>query len=179
MDPKTIPVLVVGANRSGTTWLSNLLCNHSQISGVQSDEHFGIIETNLFGRMQRVFGSLNSRVNKIAFIESWSQTDFFLATGIDKSEIYSLKSRDYVDIFRFVMREFSSRLGNSYWLQKLPTTEFRYLGSLQDDAKIIVITRNMLGNLASKHGLLQKKGIKASLTPVSYTHLTLPTIYSV
>ena len=163
MNRKATPIFVIGANRSGTTWLSNLLCNHSKVIGAQSEHHFGIIETNLFGRMQKIFGSLDNPTNRIAFVEAWSQTDFFAAVDADKTAVYNLGPADYIEIFQSVMEEFANKNSVDYWLQKLPTTEFCQLGSLKIDSKIIVITRQMIPNLTSKFGLLESRSIKSSI----------------
>ena len=67
---KPSPILVIGKNRSGTKWVSNLLANHSSIRAVQAPQHGGIIETNFFGMMQQVFGDIGRVENYIAAVEA-------------------------------------------------------------------------------------------------------------
>ena len=69
MKCQPTPVIVIGMTRSGTKWLSNILCNHSEMIGVQSEQHGGIIETNMFHIMPRKF-NLSFADDYIAFIES-------------------------------------------------------------------------------------------------------------
>ncbi len=43
------PIFVVGARRTGTTWLGNIICNHSRVAGVQGGaKQEGILETAFF-----------------------------------------------------------------------------------------------------------------------------------
>jgi hypothetical protein len=54
-DRTPTPLLVIGANRSGTQWLSNILCNHSDVMSVHFAEHCGIIETNSYPQIECKF----------------------------------------------------------------------------------------------------------------------------
>ena len=92
----TTPIIVVGMNRSGTKWVSNILCNHEDVIGVQSERHFGILETNMFGTMQDKF-DLSSPEDYVGFLEMWSKTEFFRRTDIDKQMFYELAPRPRCD----------------------------------------------------------------------------------
>lgn len=160
-----IPVLVLGANRSGTKWLSNMLCNHPDISGIQSAEHFGIIETNMLGKFQEIFGDLSTPENFIALMETWSATDFFKTTRVSKETIYRLDPWPtcYTELFRMVMDEHAQADGCGYWLQKLSALQIKNLGQLVDDAKLVVIRRDLIPNVASTLRLLERRNIRQPL----------------
>lgn len=153
---KPKPILVVGANRSGTTWLSNLLCNHEDVAGIQSPNHFGILETNMFGRMQRIFGDLKNDLNWCAFVATWGKTDFFFHTGLETSflsqDLHSVRS--YSGIFNSVMNAVAAKQGTRFWLEKLPPNELKFVSNILPNAKIIVIQRDLIPKLASKFQLL-------------------------
>jgi len=72
------PIFVLGRNRSGTKWLTNLIANHPDVYCVQSESHGGVIETNLFDRADTSFGNPAIAENYIAFMAWFEQTDFFL-----------------------------------------------------------------------------------------------------
>ena len=81
-------IFVLGKNRSGTKWLSNIILNNKEIAGIQSNYHRGILETNLFNVFNRKFGNLKRRDDYIAFVEVFTATDFFKLTGLSKELLY-------------------------------------------------------------------------------------------
>jgi hypothetical protein len=64
------PIFVVGRNRSGTKWLSNILANHASIAAVQHPEGnwSGMLSTNLLSQFPKVFGDLRNNENRSGFI---------------------------------------------------------------------------------------------------------------
>ena len=117
---KIKPVLVIGMDRSGTKWLSNILCNHYDIIGIQYEKAYGILETNMFGIMQKRFGDISALENYIGFIELWAQTNFFRISGIEKSFFYNLNYKPSVlELFEILMNELAKRQKKEFWLQKM------------------------------------------------------------
>ena len=156
------PIIVIGMNRSGTKWLSNMLSNHSDIVSVQNIRGGGIIETNLFDNFPKAFGDLSYPDNYAGFIECWSKTDFFKTARTDKEILLRLKpgDYDYFNLFRFIMEDLAMRTGKKYWLQK--TNPFNALACIThyNNGRFIVIKRNLVDNLKSNIQLRQnrKKG---------------------
>lgn len=138
------PIIVVGIDRSGTKWLSNLLAAHPRIAAVQAPQHRGLIETNMFGNMQRSFGDLRRAENYVALIEAWAATDFFRCAGGDKTAFYALRPRpvSYVQLLRTLMDDFARRQRCDFWVQKVsPGHAAEVVGELPD-AVVLTIERD-------------------------------------
>jgi hypothetical protein len=163
MQSQVKSILLIGMNRSGTKWLSNIFCNHSDVIGIQHQRHFGIVETNMFGVMQAKFGELSALDDYIGFIELWSKTDFFKISGVDKELFYKLDPRptSYCELFDILMSKVASNLNKPFWLQKtsplnvyvLEKKFLRYFG----DSFFILIQRNMIDTLKSNTQLSQQR----------------------
>ena len=147
-------------NRSGTTWLTNLLCNHPQIAGVQTAEHFGIIESNMFGHFQNMFGALKYDENFEGLLTLWSHTDFFRSAQGDLGELRAAceDSRCYVRLFVALMERYALLQDCPYWVQKVSPLRMHYAGSLLDRAKLVVIQRDCPSTISSAARLLERQG---------------------
>jgi hypothetical protein len=144
------PIFIVGNQRSGTTWLSNILCQHNKIIGVQS-EPFGIRESSYFNFIEGFFGSLKKDNNFIQFIETIGSMDYFRLTGIKKDLLYQKKPKTYSQAFRLLMDSFANKEKAEYWLEKSPghTLFLRKISNYYKDSKFIGIKRNTLDTLRS------------------------------
>ena len=158
------PIIVIGMNRSGTKWLSNILCNHSLVTGVQSERHCGILETNFFGEIERFVGNLADVQNYVALVEFWSQTDFFKATKLAKEELYQFKPRPVTcaEFFDRVMSLTARRVGSKFWLQKTSPIRCRILRRLQNP-RVVIIRREILPTLESTIQLSKRQGERPKL----------------
>jgi hypothetical protein len=161
------PVIVVGINRSGTKWLSNILCKSRDITGMQRNRtnSGGMMETNMFGNLQRVFRSLRRPDDFVGLVQLWSTTDFFGETGLDKEFLFSITPRptDCLELFRTVMDEVAVRKGCRYWLQKTSPFQASAVLNRYTDAKLVVIRRKMVDTLRSQLGGMRRGGNQGSL----------------
>jgi hypothetical protein len=148
------PIILVGMNRSGTKWVSNILCSHDDVIGVQSERARGILETNMFGAMQDKF-DLGYPDDYIALVELWAKSEFFKRTNIDKKMFYKLcpRPRSTLEMFDLLMLEFAQSNGKSYWLQK--TSPLRAPDVLRyfKNARVVIVRRNLVDTLRSTWGL--------------------------
>lgn len=152
------PIIVIGMNRSGTKWLSNILCNHTEIAGIQSENAKGILETNLFGTMQKKF-DLNYLDEYLGFIHLWSKTNFFKRTKYDIEKFYVIKPRpkNYYEIFGLVMDNYAELQNKSYWLQKCSARNCEPIIEYFNGAHLIFIKRDIIDTLKSTFKLKNKK----------------------
>jgi len=58
-------IFVVGNNRSGTKWISNTILRSARVAGAQSEDHKGILETNVLFNAPRIFGPLQNSQHSI------------------------------------------------------------------------------------------------------------------
>ncbi len=149
----TTPIFVIGCPRTGTTWLSNILCRHKDISCIQAKRHYGIHESAFFWKLYGRFGSLDNRENYIELVKNFIRTDYFYISSMDK-KIFLKKERPtkYEDFFRFFMDEYSKKHNNDFWLEKTPAHTF-YLSDLLDyypDALFISIQRDIIDKIKSR-----------------------------
>lgn len=116
---KITPIIVIGMNRSGTKWLSNILSNHPDVISVQHERARGILETNMFGYMQTKF-DLSNPDDYVGFVELWSKTHFFKLSQADKEMFRNLNPRpnNYFKLFEILMEDYRKRNNKQYWLQK-------------------------------------------------------------
>jgi len=164
------PIIVVGKNRSGTKWLSNLLANHSRVAAVQSELHNGVLETNFFGVMQETFGDVRRVENYIAMVEAWAHTDFFKASGCDKTLLYTSRPRprSYAEVFDLIMEDMARREGASHWLQKTSPLQAESVVDSFPRCRVVVITRELIPTLESSITLARTLGTDASAARATF-----------
>jgi hypothetical protein len=144
------PLFVIGTQRTGTTWLANILCRHSKIAGVQS-EPYGIRESAFFSHIEGFFGDLKENNNFIHFIETFGSSDYFRLTGINKDFFYKERPYTYLRTFKLLMNEFTKRNDAIYWIEKTPghSLYLKKISKYFPDAKYIYIKRNVFDRIKS------------------------------
>lgn len=147
------PVFVIGKNRSGTKWLSNIIARHNDIASVQGDEFGGILECNLFLTFPAAFGCLSYKENYCAMASAFSKTSFFQLTGLDESLLFNRQIADYCEFFRHVMDAYAEKSRKSRWLQKASPLALPMLYASFPDARFVLTSRNMVDNIRSSLGL--------------------------
>ncbi|MCK4889110.1 MAG: sulfotransferase [Candidatus Aminicenantes bacterium] len=166
----TKSIFVVGKNRSGTKWLSNILLNHEKITGVQGQFHAGILESNILNDISLSFGTLNDIDNYIGFTEWFSATDYFEITGIKKSFLYKKHYLCYYDLFNELMNEFCRKENIESWLQKINSLKLPEIYTFFKSSKFIIIERELIGNIGSAWFLQLQNSGKSSLFRETYLY---------
>lgn len=138
------PIFVLGVQRSGTTWMANLLAEHSEVTAVQSADHFGIHESIFFSHFARAYGDLGEPENFERFAREFTASDYYLLTGLEPEWLWTLGPRSYAATFRALMDEMTRRRGSGrYWIEKSPhhTVLADELHAAFPDAYFVCITR--------------------------------------
>ena len=140
----TIPIFVLGVQRSGTTWMANLVAESSEVTAVQSADHFGIHESIFFSHFARAYGDLADDSNFEHFAREFTTSDYYVLTGIEAEWLWDLRPTSYSEAFHALMEEMSRRRGGTrFWLEKSPhhTVLADELFDAYGDARFICITR--------------------------------------
>jgi hypothetical protein len=120
LSPGPVPVFVLGLQRSGTTWIANILGAHPSVACVEAEDHRGIHESIFFSHFASAYGDLSDDRNFSRFVTDFAASDYYVLTGIDEEWLRRLSARDYAVIFREVMDELARRRGASFWIEKSP-----------------------------------------------------------
>ena len=175
IDNSPTPIIVIGRNRSGTKWLSNILCNCNDVIGMQRDlkGSGGMMETNLFGNLQRVFPSLSGSDEYVGFIELWTSTDFFKQTGLNKEFLlrFSPRPTDVIDIFGIVMNELAEKNKFKFWIQKTSPFQARKALKRFTNSRKVIITRNIVDTIRSQLGGIRRNGVRGNLLKEVYFYV--------
>lgn len=155
------PIILIGMNRSGTKWVSNIICSHGDVIGVQSERTGGILETNMFGAMQDKF-DLSYPDEYIGLVELWAATLFFRRTAIEKKMFYELspRPRSVLRLFELLMNEYARRNGKMFWLQKTSPRKAAAVLEHFTNARIVVVRRNLMDTVRSTLGLQSRYGTR-------------------
>ena len=145
------PLFVLGLQRSGTTWLANMLGAHSQVACVEADDHYGIHESIFFSHFARTYGDLEDDENFRRFAIDFTASDYYLLTGIEEAWFWQRRPRSYAAAFRGLMEEMARRQGARFWLEKSPdhTLLCRQLARDFPDARFVCVVRQTMSRVRS------------------------------
>ncbi len=145
------PVIIIGAARTGTTWLSNILLQNFGLTTLQHPLHYGVKEPQLF-QLNNYFNKLNSPTK---FVEEMKDSDLFQLLKVGTEPRIS---QSYFDFFFDRMDELA-KASNTPWFIKL-CPEFLYDSDAFDEVigyltkryagvKFVVIHRTLPNYLLS------------------------------
>ena len=156
--PKSI--FVLGIQRSGTTWLGNILSQHPNIAAVCIKGH-GIFESIYFSHFIGKFGNLRDARNFKMLVEMFARSNYFLLTGLKKEILYRNRPQTYPDFFRLLMDNFARMEKKDFWVEKSPdhTPYVENISEYFPDAKFIAIKRNVFSVIKSALQLRKNRRI--------------------
>ena len=145
------PVIVLGKQRSGTTWLANQLCEHPRIAGVRHEAHLGIHESVFFSFIYGRYGDIRNRANFIEFAEVMAASDYCRIAGITRKFLYALWPATYEAVFRAMHEFIAEQQGAPFWIEKSPAHAVwvNELAEWYPDAKFIGVIRDLQQVVAS------------------------------
>lgn len=150
--PHPTPVFVLGVQRSGTTWLANILAQHSRAVAVQSADHYGIHESIFFSHFARAYGDLNNEADFRRFAADFTSSDYYVLSGLEPEWLSEIRPRSYPAAFRAMMDEFARRAGADLWVEKSPahTLLAEQLAADFPDARFVAVLRETRAIVASQ-----------------------------
>ncbi|MEM1398423.1 MAG: sulfotransferase [Pseudomonadota bacterium] len=148
----TIPVFILGIQRSGTTWVANLLAAHPAIAAVKAERHHGVHESVYFSHFARCYGPWEDASARARFLKAFLASDYFSLTGLDPTGFADTDARSYAAFFREVMDRFAADNDRHIWLEKSPhhTLLGDELAKAYPDAVFICIIRPTMDLLRSR-----------------------------
>jgi hypothetical protein len=170
---KITPIIVVGMNRSGTKWLSNILCNNQDVICVQSKKACGVLESVILSGVMESKFDLSFPEEFAASMELLFKSNYFKIAQAEKEMFYKMNPRpnNFYEIYRIMMENYAKRNNKKFWLQK--TSPFQALKVLKyfSEGYFVVIKRNIVDTLKSQFQRYSTRGIKKSLYKKIYSYV--------
>lgn len=148
------PIFVIGRNRSGTKWLSNLISNHPDVASLQREGAGGIIEVNELYNLERVFGDPAVEENRMAFLAYFKTCNAFHLSGLDPASVDKIDFVSYQDFFGQFMNQYRVKADKVRWLQKsMPLALPKLLAAFPESKFILTERLDYLDNIRSSIAL--------------------------
>lgn len=141
-------IFVIGRDRSGTKWLSNLLANHNGISAVQREGAGGILESNVLRNYDKIF-DLTNREDRSAFEILFKQDNFYKCAAVQPEQIDFENTTHFYPFFEYFMDAFAQKNGTNAWVQKTSSLTLPKVVEKIPESKIILIQRDVVSNVIS------------------------------
>ncbi|MEZ5798365.1 MAG: sulfotransferase [Paracoccaceae bacterium] len=149
-----VPILVLGIQRSGTTFAANLLAAHPQISAVTDRRHQGVHESVFFSHYARIFGDWSDPEARAAAVAEFLRSDYFILCQADPAATRAamLAAPTAGAAFRSVMQDLAQRSGALAWLEKSPhhTLLAEAIAAELPDAVFLCLTRDTAALVRSR-----------------------------
>lgn len=160
-------VFILGLQRSGTTWLANMLAGSGEVAAVTAQEHRGVHESIFFSHFAQAFGPLSDQESRMKFTEAFENSDYYILTGLSSAFLDEAieHARDYAEVFETVMKRVMTDQGCRYWLEKSPHHSLLAdeLAGRFPKARFVCVTRRSQSLIMSRlaaYGRLPPSGVK-------------------
>lgn len=149
-----VPIFVLGLQRSGTTWIANLLAGSGAVAAVTAPEHHGVHESVFFSHFATAFGPFEDADARRAFEDAFATSDYYLLSGLPRTVLADAvaQAHDYAGVFATVMDALAAREGCSHWLEKSPhhTLLADDLAARFPEARFVCVARSSETLIASR-----------------------------
>lgn len=147
-----LPVFVLGLQRSGTTWLANLISSHADMTSIGSADHQGIHESIFFSHFARSYGDLEDQQNYSRFMRDFCCSDYYVLSGLPPGWLHDRHPANYADAFQWLMDEVARRRGARGWVEKSPhhTLLGDELSRIYPKARFVCVIRDYLDMIRSR-----------------------------
>jgi hypothetical protein len=140
-------IIIFGQNRSGTKFLTNLIADKFDLACIQSDEHGGVIESNIHSYYANQYPNKLSDADKNNILLSLAKEYTFTRSGLEIEDLNNLSWDTCIELFIEFYSLNASKLKSEGWVQKVSSN---YLDDfLNKNVKIIIIQRHSLKILRS------------------------------
>jgi hypothetical protein len=140
-------IVVLGQNRSGTKYLTNLIASAFDLACVQCAEHGGLIESNIHSYYARKYPGVLTSKEKDEILDSFIREFTFTKSKLNLSELYKINWNSCLEFFTKFYTSNAVKLNKKAWVQKASSL---YLDNFMDENIIMIITqRNSLDVLNS------------------------------
>jgi len=154
----TQPVFIIGWGRSGTTWLGNLLQQHSKIAAVSEPDR-GIFESAWFSEVDGRYGDLSDTSNFIELSAVLSRSIYMKQAGAGMESLLQQYPAGYTDVFLNVMERFAESRGCTTWVEKTPahTLLAERIARAVPKSRFIGIERDLRETILSRLRILEQR----------------------
>lgn len=169
VDGSITPIVYLGFNRSGTTWLGNMITEHYKVAAVSHELHYGILENTLGSYCTR-FVEFSDDRHYVAFVSEYIRSDYFLASGLNPAVLYGMRPKNVIEFFLELMDKVAQARETTHWITKVdPALLFvpglfnRFVDEIESRyPKVywIGVYRNFSGYAKSKTSLDKNRGRK-------------------
>lgn len=128
-------ILIIGQDRSGTKFSTNLIAANFHLSCIQSNAHGGVIETNLLYTYEKIFGKHPTYEQKRAALHMLSGEDFYKFSSLDSLKPVGLDWDSFDELFTKLMDAHAANEQAEGWVHK----SFSQIGYLIASMPVTVI----------------------------------------
>jgi hypothetical protein len=154
-------VFILGLQRSGTTWLANMLAGLPNVAAIEAEDHRGVHESIFFSHFARAFGDWHDLPARQRFLDAFKLSDYFLLSGLEPELLdeFSHTKDNYGQVFISFMDLVAAVEGADAWVEKSPHHVFcvDQIMAVAPDARFVLVERRLPDLVASRlHGFGRK-----------------------
>lgn len=159
MKPKR--VFILGLQRSGTTWLANMLAALDEVAAIESTDHNGVHESIFFSHFARDFGDWYDLPARQQFLEAFRESDYYRLSDLEPEllEEFSESKDTHGEVFVSFMDLVAIVDNADAWIEKSPHHVFFTddILAAAPDARFVMVERAIPDLVASRlHGFGRK-----------------------
>lgn len=140
-------IFVLGLQRSGTTWLANMLAALPDVAAIQAEEHRGVHESIFFSHFARAFGDWHDLPARHRFLEAFRQSDYFQLSELEPELLdeFSDTKSSHEEVFLAMMDLYAEVNGADAWVEKSPHHTFfaHEIAEAAPDALFLIVQRSI------------------------------------
>lgn len=146
------PIFVLGIQRSGTTWVANLLASDPRVAAVAAAQHRGVHESLFFSHFARAYGRWDDLSARGTAIARFVASDYGRLAGIDEALAASFPQHTPAAFFTALMAHVAARQAASAWVEKSPhhTPLAFAIARAIPEAHFVCVHRDDLGLVRSR-----------------------------